>query len=301
MKTYLEKEKCCEAAFRAGGPYWHAFTPGIDTPLLFADEQSFLLAANVVAQAAHKFNNIKILAFEVMDNHFHFVVSGKEADIKAFWAYIRKRLARFISEIKKVEISLKPITTLQQIRNCIVYTHRNGFVACPDHTPFSYPWGTGRYFFLDYPEGVTLSSILFDDRRALLRCRKPDLPGEWRVENGMVLPASYCAIKFGMAMFRDAQHYFHAVSKSVEAYSELATELEDTEFLTDTELYSLLAKVVQERYNASRISDLSHAQKLDIARSMRYDYRSSNGQIRRLLYLPQREVDALFPLSRKNK
>lgn len=46
-----------------------------------------------------------------------------------------------------------------------------------------------------------------------------------------------------MSMFRDAHHYFHAVSKDVEAYSGLATEIGDYDFLTDTELFAQFTSV----------------------------------------------------------
>ena len=49
----------------------------------------------------------------------------------------------------------------------------------------------------------------------------------------------------------------------------------------------------------SYLCDLSKAQKMDLARSLHYDFRSSNGQIRRILGLSQYEVDSLFPLSAK--
>lgn len=88
------------------------------------------------------------------------------------------------------------------------------------------------------------------------------LPGEWEVVGGYVAPWSYCSVKFGMAMFRDAHHYFMMVSKNVEAYAELAKP-----------------------------------QILDIARNLRYDFRSSNGQIRRVLGLSQYEIDSIFPLA----
>lgn len=49
--------------------------------------------------------------------------------------------------------------------------------------------------------------------------------------NGHIAPPSYCDIRLGMAMFRDAHHYFWMVSKDVEAYEEIAKDLDDGEFL----------------------------------------------------------------------
>ena len=120
--------------------------------------------------------------------------------------------------------------------------------------------------------------------------------------DGYIAPKSYCAIIFGTVIFRDAHHYFSMVSKNVEAYSELAAEIDDEEFLTDTELFTQVTKIVKSGYGLNALKDLSKAQKLDLARKLHYDYRSSNGQIRRTVGLTQYEVDSLFPLSAdKNK
>ena len=87
------------------------------------------------------------------------------------------------------------------------------------------------------------------------------------------------------------------VSKSVEAYGELAAELDDGEFLTDTELFTQVVKLLKADYGAVKMKDLSPAQKQDLARKLRYHYHSSNGQIRRTLNMTQYEVDSLFPLT----
>lgn len=265
--------------------------------MLFAREEDLVFVMNVVAQAAALFPEVRIIAFEVMNNHFHFVVSADEKAVLTFWGFVRKRLVRSFPLMKGLQITIKPIGDLGALRNNIVYTNRNGYVADSSHTPFSYPWGTGRYYFLDRPRGKTLAQIFVDDRRRMFRCRIPALPGGWEVSNGYVAPWNYCAIKFGMSMFRDAHHYFAMVGKNVEAYAELAVGLEDGEFLTDTELFARLSVLVRSDYGGASIKDLTKPQRFDIARKLRYDFRSSNGQIRRVLGLSQYEIDSLFPLT----
>ena len=218
MGIFKERERCCEATFLDGEPYWHAYTSGKDTPLLFSREEDFVFVMNVIAQAAALFPEVRIIAFEVMNNHFHFVVSADEETVLTFWGFVRKRLVRSFPLMKGLQITIKPIGDLGALRNNIVYTNRNGYVADSSHTPFSYPWGTGRYYFLDRPRGKTLSRIFVDDKRRMFRCRTPALPSGWEVSNGYVAPWNYCAVKLGMAMFRDAHHYFMMVSKNVEAY-----------------------------------------------------------------------------------
>ena len=120
MGIFKERERCCEATFRDGGPYWHAYTSGKETPLLFAREEDLVFVMNVVAQAAALFPEVRIIAFEVMNNHFHFVVSADEKAVLAFWGFVRKRLARSFPLMKGLQIAFKPIGDLGALRNNIV-------------------------------------------------------------------------------------------------------------------------------------------------------------------------------------
>lgn len=196
----------------------------------------------------------------------------------------------------RFQMSLKPVPDLKALRNTIVYVNRNGYVVTPECTPFSYPWGTGPYYFCRFLPDARLSDLKDRAARRMFKGRNPHLPGDYLVINGHIAPPSYCDIRLGMAMFRNAHHYFWMVSKDVEAYEEIAKDLDDGEFLTDNELFTQLWKYVRSAYDISSLKELSQAQKMDLAKRLRYDYRSSNGQIRRVLGLSQYEVDSLFPL-----
>lgn len=312
MNTFSKSERSCEASFQNAGPYWHAYTSGKNTPVLFTCKEDLAFVMNVIAQAASLFlpiinklgqqiGGIMIITFEVMNNHFHFILSGDRELILEFFAFIRKRLKRTIPGADQLELQLKPIETLSALRNGIVYANRNGYVAISDYTPFSYPWGSGRYYFNDIPLFQRYGDIYLGPRREMFRGRAPELPKEWLVTDGYIAPPSYCAIQFGMSLFRDAHHYFNALTKQVESYSEVAVDIEDNDFLTDTELYSRIIASVRETYKADSLRKLTKAQLLDLARTLRHSYRSSNGQIRRVLGLSQYEVDALFPLRAESK
>ena len=306
MKSYADKERMCEMAFQRCGPYWHAFTNGRETAILFTNTADLAFVMNVIAQAAWLFRprfspgglqtgGIVILALAVMNNHFHFVVAGERQMILDFFAFIRRRLARTIPAAKELELIMKPIDSLNSLRNNIVYTNRNGYVAHAEHTPFSYPWSTGRYYFNDIPLHNRYDDIFLGPKRLMFRGRAPQLPEDWQMTDGYIAPSAYCDIRFGMTLFRDAHHYFNAVSRQVEAYGELALALgDDDEFLTDTELFVKLSALIRERYKLSGLKDLTRAQKTDIARILHYDYHSSNGQIRRILGLTQFEIDSMF-------
>ena len=300
--SYIESERMCEAAFLSGGRWWHLYTPGNLTSLVFANDDDYRFAMNLMVRCLTEFPTLAVIAFEIMSNHIHIVLSGDEHIINEFFATYRKRLKRYLSTkaqgrlSNQFQMSLKPINDLKALRETIVYVNRNGYVVDPSHTPFSYPWGTGRYYFNDVQFAKKLSDVSDIGIRRMFRSRNPHLPGDYRVIDGYVSPLEYCAVKLGMAMFRNAHQYFYMISKNIEAYEKLAAELDDGEYLTDSELFTQVVKILKADYAANSLRDLTTAQKQDLARKLRSDYRSSNGQIRRILGLSQYEIDSMFPL-----
>ena len=301
--SYIESERMCEATFLSGGRWWHLYTPGNLTSLVFAEDDDYRFAMNLMARCLAEFPTLAVIAFEIMSNHIHIVLSGDERIINEFFATYRKRLKRYLSTkaqgrlSNQFQMSLKPVNDLKALRDTIVYVNRNGYVVDPSHTPFSYPWGTGRYYFNDVQFAKKLSDVSDIGIRRMFRSRNPHLPEDYRIIDGYVSPLEYCAVKLGMAMFRNAHQYFYMISKNIEAYEKLAAELDDGEYLTDSELFTQVVKILKADYAANSLRDLTTAQKQDLARKLRSDYRSSNGQIRRILGLSQYEIDSMFPLS----
>ncbi len=305
MSSYRESENYCITTFQNNGPYWHLYTCGKETPVIFATDEDYTFAMNLLCQSVLETENICILAFAIMSNHIHMLVGGNKTDVHSLFSFFRKRLARYTSSRKKIDlpetfsISLKPVESLQSVRNVIVYINRNGYVADSSHTPFSYPWSTGRYYFNYLPKGQRSRDVFTDERRKMFHGRAPKLPDNFIITDGYVAPDSYCNLQSGMAMFRNAHQYFMMLSKNIEAYCNLALDIDDREFLTDAELYESVLKIVKSDYNTSNLREISKAQKFEIARHLHFDYRSSNGQICRVLNLSSYDVDTLFPFTAK--
>ena len=300
MATFTEKERECNCTFMNGGPYWHLYTNGKETSLLFKENQDFTFGVNVLAQAVLKFQSVRVVSFTLMDNHIHILASGERENLAEFFTFFRKRIFRGLNLPPSFGFTpqIKEVADLSSMRNHIVYIHRNGYVADKGHTPYSYPWGTGPYYFgSNLPILRTYKDSTTVERREMFRGRIPDIPKDWKMAGGYIAPPSFCSIVFGMAMFRDAHHYYFFLNKNVEEYQSMAAELDDCEFLTDSEAYNGILAVLRTDYNGRAMKDLTKAQKFDLARKLRHDFRSSNGQIRRVLGLSQYEVDSLFPLS----
>lgn len=303
MRNYRDLEAYCESRFLQGGPYWHIYTPGVETPVLFGVKEDYVFMMNLICQSAVATDGMEIIAFEVMSNHLHIVVSGEELFARRFFAFLDKRLRRCAKSLTCKEIPssfearYKEIDSLQSLRNTIVYVNRNGFVTDRNYTPFTYPWGTGKYYFNGAGFGGVNTNLNINEMRRMFRGRAAIFPDTYQVNDGYILPSSYCNLELGMSLFRDAHHYFFMVSKNVEAYGELASELSDVEYLTDMELVSQMVKLLKGDYNVTSLRDLGKAQRYDLARQLRFKFRSSNEQIRRVLNLTSAEVNTIFPMT----
>lgn len=310
MKKYSfrEAEAKCEATFSyTKHDWWHLYTLGKETSIIFSDDDDYRYSMNQMAKCSSEFPELAIVAFELMSNHLHIVLTGEEKRVNDYFAVFRHRLVRYFAKRNVVladefKMTLKKIKDLASLRNVIVYVNRNGYVVQPNHTPFSYPWGTGFCYFNMEPKGLPLlKDMPYRDLRKFFKARPPENPESMQMMNGYVMPSSYCAVKLGMAMFRDAHHYFSLLTKNVEEYLGIAKELDDGEFLTDNEMYAQLSKILQSVYGVSSVKELSKAQVRELAKKLHYEYRSSNGQVSRMLGLTKYDVDAMFPLSKSRE
>ncbi len=302
--SFRELERFCEEAFRSRQEWWHLYTPGRETPLIFIEDDDFRYSINLLSRCLFEINSIILIAFEIMNNHIHLVLSGNNMEVRDLFELFKRRLSRYyVSKRRQIpkefQANIKQILDLKTMRNNIVYVNRNGYVVNSNYTPFSYPWGTGRYYFNEIPLSSQLKDFKDLELREMFRSRTLQLPSDYKVINGHIAPPSFCDIELGMSMFRNAHHYFADLSKNVEAYSEMAIDMDDGEFLTDAELFTQVWKIAKERYGVNSLKELKKSQKHDLARTLHYDFRSSNGQIRRVLNISQYEIDAMFPLTAK--
>lgn len=261
---------------------------------------------NLLAACCALFTDIKVIAFTIMSNHLHIVLIGSENDIHTFFKFMKKRLSNFCSRqnnpvnLLKWECTLKEINDIGYLRNTIAYVHRNGFVIDRRHTPFSYPWGTGPYYFNNnFPLRSKLSGdISSHEKREIFKTRQPSVPDNFVfLESGYVWPGSFCDIELGMSIFRDAHQYMALLSRNVEAYSKIAADMMEDVLMTDEELYSATSKICKAEFDANSARELDIQGRIRLARKLHYDFKAGNSQIARVTGLPIREVERLFPLS----
>lgn len=152
-RAFYDKENKCEYLFNVSGPFWHLFTPGHLTELLFTNDQDFGFGMNLMGICADRYPTIKIYTFELMNNHLHCILSGKRDDCEEMFDMYQSRLKRYLAiegrviEMSAFRASLLGIPDLNSLRSEIVYVNRNGYLVKSSYTPYSYLWGAGYLFF----------------------------------------------------------------------------------------------------------------------------------------------------------
>ena len=303
MMTFGEKERLCEDLFAANGPFWHVYTDGSLQTDIFSNENEFREGMMALAVCAVLFGKAQLVTFELMNNHVHFIMSGTGEGCLEFFGYFRQRLLRVLKRLgKAVDLSvfnakILPIETLRDLRNEIVYTNRNAFVANHNYTPFSYPWGGGWAYFSPVIGLLSVMSpqqIGYTKVRELTHFRDVNALAALRFVGDVPFIPSFCRVDIGQGMFQNARSYFHLLSRNAEAYSQIAMRLKDSVFLTDDEMFVVAARCAEKMYS-NKLRMLTPEQRIELARRLHYDYNASNSQLRRILGLDVSVLNELFP------
>lgn len=304
MGTFAEKELICERAFNEYGPFWHLYTDGTKMENIFCSNEEMILVMTAIAVEKALVGDVMIITFEIMKNHLHFIIAAECNVCLEFFARLKRRIMRMFSLMDKVidwnnfQASILPIDNLKSLRNEIIYVNRNAFVANPDYTPYSYPWGGGCAYFNELMQLLPVSrmdAFSINKQRELARCRDVSKLGVLKFVGNIPYVPGFCRIDIGEKMFRDARSYFSALTRNAEAFSQTASRLQDTMFLTEDELFAVAIKYSEANYADTKLVNLSPDQKMQLARELHFKYNASNQQLRRLLKLDIRILSEVFP------
>ena len=254
MTSFEEQEFLCSQVLAEAGDCWHLYTPE-DHEVLFTCEGEYRLAMNIMGIAAHLFPLLRIFTFEWMSNHLHVMLAGKEAEIQAFFSMIRESLRKQLSlwgrssALSTFKAQLRPIETLEDARNVIVYDNRNGYLVNPATSPYTYPWGANRYYFNTDAQKryeQCRKKMTVEEIRNSIRSRLADKIKPLMSLDGYACPMCFCDIKGGERLFRDARQYFFALARNVEAHKSVAADVGERVFYTDDELFAAVSALARD-------------------------------------------------------
>ena len=303
MTNFTDAQAICNYTFSQLGPCWHLYTPE-NCEIIFCTPKDFNVGMSLFGIAALLSPKVKVLTFEIMSNHIHATLVGSKEDIVAFFKLFASLLTKYLKEVgrnplpKEFVLNLRRIESLEDIRNVLLYNNRNGYLVHPEHSPFSYPYGANAYFFnpfakayYEYAKEPAKAKELerMAHTHAVRSINKPVY-----VLNGHICPLCFCDIGTSELLFRDAAHYFHSLSRSIESQRIIAREIGDRVFYTDDELYSTVFAISTKKYGLPP-AQLPKDAKMELTKTLHYDYNANNKQIARILKLDLNVVSSLFP------
>ena len=284
---------------------WHISTPE-NHEIIFTTEEDFKHGMSIIGIAAKLFPGITILTFELMSNHLHFCIIGSKNDISEFLKTIvyfiecnYKSRGRSVNLDDLLTNAPRLLNSDDEVRNVLSYDNRNGFLVNANTHPFSYPWGANKYFFnpdarLRHLKESTPVSVR--EIRKFSGSRKADkITAGLRMLDGYICPLSFCDIDAAEQYYRNASNYFYEISRNIESHRSIASEIGERIFYSDDELFRAISLIGKDRFGNLPLKMLSKDQKIELARTMHFEYNATKKQIGRMLKLDFGIIDALFP------
>ena len=300
---YYDRENLCQYYFDKLGSVYHLCTPE-NHPLIFRNKDEFQTGMNLMGIAAKAYPKVKILTFELMSNHMHLITVGLREDVECFFICLKSLIDKCLPEadLSGFVMHLHEVKTLENLRNAIAYTNRNGSVIDPDVCPYTYQWGANRYYFnpeakARYEEQKRKASNSFIREQSI--SRKFDDIKDLHLVDGYINPMSFCAISDGESLFRNARHYFTKVSRHIESYDEIAKMIGEQIYYTDDDLFSAACSLAAKKYDCKIPSQLTINQKIELSKILYREYNAGIKQLQRILKIEQGILTALFGSSGK--
>lgn len=302
MESFADQEARCAYNFQQLGDVHHLWTPE-NFQIIFATEGDFKSGMNIIGLCASLFPDIVLLTFEVMSNHLHITAAGSRDRLLELFEMIKMMLKRFfdgkgyVIDWTAFNAFTRLLGSLEDVRNVIAYNNRNGFIVSPYETPFTYRWGANRFYFNPDAKQLALEhskEITHRQKRDFSHSHRFDEIEGLRICDGYVLPLSFCRIDIGERLFRNASHYFNKVSKSVESFKKISEEIGESIFYTDDELFAIACRICRERYGTNIPSLIQAAAKIELAKTLHYEYHAPAKAIHRMLKLDMSTINSLF-------
>ena len=277
--------------------YYHICSDGNRVDILFKNEKDFIAAMNRVATITLRMKVI-ILAFVLMDNHFHFVIKAdSEEDAIRFANEFKRLTGKYNADmygdalsLSRLPVKVIPVPDEDYLKTLVVYVIKNPTKARIEMF-YTYPWGTGGLYFRGGRQEKTIPKDRPGVRFLKKTCRTHlILPTDWRVSDGMITPESYVAVDLVEHLFKTPRSYMYYLSlnKDDDMEKELGEWNEIN--LSDSELRAERVLMTREHFGTRSLRDLSAPDRLKLARMMRKRFLCPKKQLARIVQLPYETV-----------
>lgn len=290
--------------------YYHLFANGDDSKNFITSEDEFVAAFNRIALCAH-LSGATVLSFSIEDSHPHALLYGTYEECWNFKTLFENNSLRSIKarrgtcEGVRLDCDLYVVDDENYLRNVATYTIIQATKDGKAVMPYDYRYGTGAlYFRSEYSslpwlvdrngrsvEPVRFDQLSYREKRRVSGSRE-DIPGDWLVCNGFILPTNYVDIARYEAIFRTHNCFRVFLSSGKDRYAAVLDRMATVRGLTieDLEARNLCEDACLTLFGRKGTRHLTPQQRLALARELRRRYHLSYRQLSTLTKLPENEL-----------
>lgn len=286
--------------------FYHLFSDGFRTDVLFEDKQAFIAGMNIIALCFLKCN-IAIPAFILMDNHVHFILyctyeeccRFRDKFIHRYGLWHSNRYSR--KPLETIDFDIKLMEEEKYILNSIAYALRNsiaaGYCFCAD----DYPWSSGGLYFRmpDKMAALTagwnkISDLTAREIRCLFHTHE-NLPKDWVITpEGFIWPGNYVDFHLAESLYRTPKSFAFFMGQSKEEEINKSLGISESVALPDMEIREKAVMKCMKMFGIGNLRRLDVPQRIRLGKVLRQEYRCSAKQIARTIHLDPKYIKELI-------
>lgn len=270
----------------------------------FRDEKDFRMGMNAVAVVSDK-AAVHILAFVLMSNHVHFVLSAESEKDAVFFLHKLKRyhaahLRRRYGEkefLRKNGVHIQEVwVNDESLERSIAYTLMNPVVARLCASPQLYRWGSGACYYSTLPVyGTKLSSLSQRESDRILHSRQKMKRDLLISEDGMVLPQSFVLTTFVEKIYRSSSRFNYFLRNTASARQKKEFGLTQYAMFRDQIVRDAVPDICLTLFGKESFSQLDAGEKAQLAGELRKRFNADAKQIARVLEIKLAAAKVIVP------
>lgn len=283
--------------------YYHLTFDSLEKGQLFNNDDEYASGMNDIAvgQYIHK---LSIIAFVLMVNHAHILLSGSGKDIVKFFTFMKKRMSKRLSTqghpplTNEYGFKLVRIEDSRQLTDTIVYIARNPLKARPDLTAGGYLWGSTNLIFSETGKLFAKKQLMDMPDREIMRRLKTRIPLPktylFNEPLGIILPESYVDVRKAEQCLKDSWRFSSSIVRNIDSYLKIAEGIGELVTISESELNEIISHNLRKEFNANSINDLSMDNRCRMAVILKKKYRVDTKRIARRLRIDLGVLNKLF-------
>lgn len=290
--------------------YYHLCANGDEAHNFVVSLEDYVAAMNLVGVCAAN-TEVSVVCFSLEDTHPHFLLFGPYSECLKFRNIFKTSYLGHVVQSRggkddlTLDIEIIEVNDEDYLKNLGAYVVVQPTKDGKDVMPYDYPWGSGCLYFRRGPytpvwmfdddgkimEPVPIGTLTSRQRRALLHSRL-EVPADWLVCNGILLPSNYVDVKRFESIYVTCNRYraFMASGKNKdEAVLSRMAAARGVSF-SYLEARRLCGQMCCDIYGFKDVRRLSGPQRASLARELRNKYHMPFRQLAVLVYLDESEI-----------